>query len=117
MEQRPLPESAFSPPEPEPTLELVATGAVLDDVDDEREESDQPERADRVDRRRGAPPVRRDEGHRERPPRGGPGRARRLHRVEVDLRRLLGQVAARTDRRRRVGIPRSREESRPEGGY
>ena len=43
----------------------------------------------RHDRRRGAPPVRRHEGHRQRPPRGGPGRARRVHRVEVDLRRLL----------------------------
>ena len=43
----------------------------------------------RDDRRRGASAVRRHEGHRQRPPRGGPGRARRLHRVEVDLRRLL----------------------------
>ena len=39
----------------------------------------------------------------QRPPRGGPGRARRLHRVEVDLRRLLGQAAEGADRRRRVG--------------
>ena len=38
------------------------------------------------DRRRGAPAVRRHEGDRQRPPRGGPGRARRLHGVEVDLR-------------------------------
>ena len=43
----------------------------------------------RHDRRGGAPPVRRHEGHRQRPPRGRAGRARRLHRVEVDLRRLL----------------------------
>ena len=41
------------------------------------------------DRRRGAPAVRRHEGHGQRPPRGRPGGARRLHRVEVDLRRLL----------------------------
>ena len=46
---------------------------------------------------------------RQRPPRGGPGRARLLHRVEVDLRRLLGQAPARADRRARVG-PRSRPE-------
>ena len=38
--------------------------------------------------------------HRQRPPRSGPGRARRLHRVEVDLRRLLGHAAARADRQR-----------------
>ena len=52
------------------------------------------------DRRRGAPAVRRHQGHRQRPPRGGAGRARRVHRVEVDLRRLLGQPAARADRQR-----------------
>ena len=50
------------------------------------------------DRRRGAPAVRRHEGHRQRPPRGGPGSARRLHRVEVDLRRLLGPAPAGPDR-------------------
>ena len=54
----------------------------------------------RHDRRGGAPPLRRDEGHGQRPPRGGPGRARRLHRVEVDLRRLLGEAAEGADRRR-----------------
>ena len=54
------------------------------------------------DRRRGAPAVRRHEGHRQRPPRGRPGRPRRLHGVEVDLRRLLRQAAARADRQRRV---------------
>ena len=54
----------------------------------------------RHDRRRGAPAVRRYQGHRQRPPRGGPGGARRLHRVEVDLRRLLGQAAAGPDRQR-----------------
>ena len=43
----------------------------------------------RHDRRRGAPSVRRDEGHGQRAPRGGAGCARRLHRMEVDLRRLL----------------------------
>ena len=52
------------------------------------------------DRRRGASPVRRHEGHRQRPSRGRPGRARRLHRVEVGLRRLLGNAAARADRQR-----------------
>ncbi len=54
------------------------------------------------DRRRGAPPVRRHEGDRERPPRGGAGRARRLHGVEVGLRRLLRDAAARADRQHRV---------------
>ena len=54
----------------------------------------------RHDRRRGAPAVRRHEGHRQRPPRGGPGRARRVHRVEVDLRRLLRPAPARPDRHR-----------------
>ena len=57
-------------------------------------------------------PVRRHEGHRQRPPRGGPGRARRLHRVEVDLRRLLGQAAARADRHRRVRRSLNREARR-----
>ena len=38
----------------------------------------------------------------QRPPRGGAGRARRLHRVEVGLRRLLRDAAARADRQRRV---------------
>ena len=37
----------------------------------------------------GPPPVRWLEGDRQRPPRGGPRRARHLHRMEVDLRRLL----------------------------
>ena len=55
----------------------------------------------RHDRRRGAPPVRRHEGHGQRAPRGGAGRAGRLHRVEVDLRRLLGQAPARPDRQPR----------------
>ena len=50
------------------------------------------------DRRRGAPTVRRHEGHRQRPPRSGTGRARRLHRVEVDLRRLLGEAPEGPDR-------------------
>ena len=36
--------------------------------------------------------------HRQRPPRGGDGRARHVHRVEVDLRRLLRHAAARPDR-------------------
>ena len=38
------------------------------------------------------------EGHRQRPPRGGAGGARLLHRVEVDLRRLLRQAPAGPDR-------------------
>jgi aldehyde dehydrogenase (NAD+) len=38
------------------------------------------------------PPVRRRQGHGQRPPRGWAGRARLLHRVEVDLRRLLGKL-------------------------
>ncbi len=54
-------------------------------------------------RRRGAPPVRRHEEHRQRPSRGGAGGAGRFHRVEVDLRRLLGQAAARADRQRLNG--------------
>ena len=41
-----------------------------------------------------------DEGDRQRPPRGRPGGARRLHRVEVGLRRLLGHAPARADRQR-----------------
>ena len=52
------------------------------------------------DRRRGAPAVRRRESDRQRPPRGRPGRTRRLHRVEVDLRRLLGEAATGPDRQR-----------------
>ena len=36
----------------------------------------------------------------QRPPRGRPGGARRLHRVEVDLRRLLGQAPEGADRQR-----------------
>ena len=38
----------------------------------------------------------------QRPPRGGAGGARRLHRVEVGLRRLQRQAAARADRQRRI---------------
>src|SRR5262249_6649812 len=41
------------------------------------------------------------EGHGQRPPRGRAGGARRLHGMEVDLRRLQRQAAARADRRRR----------------
>jgi aldehyde dehydrogenase (NAD+) len=48
--------------------------------------------------RRGASTVRRHEGHRQRAPRGGANGARRLHRMEVDLRRLLGSPAAGTNR-------------------
>ena len=56
----------------------------------------------RHDRRRGPPAVRRHEADRQRPPRGRPGRARRLHRVEVPLRRLLGAPPEGADRRRRI---------------
>ena len=52
----------------------------------------------RHDRRRDPPAVRRLEGDRQRPPRGGPRRARHVHRVEVDLRRLQRPAAARPDR-------------------
>ena len=43
--------------------------------------------------------LRRHARHRQRPPRGGPGRAGVLHRVEGDLRRLQRQAPARADRR------------------
>ena len=46
-------------------------------------------------------PVRRHQGHGQRPPRGGHRRPRRLHRVEVDLRRLLGQAPEGADRHAR----------------
>ena len=52
----------------------------------------------RHDRRRDAPPVRRLEGDRQRPPRGRPRRPRLVHRVEVDLRRLQRPPPARPDR-------------------
>ena len=52
----------------------------------------------RHDRRRDAPAVRRHQADRQRPPRGGPRGARHVHRVEVDLRRLLGPPPARADR-------------------
>ena len=51
-------------------------------------------------RRGGAPPVRRDEGDRQRASRGGPGRARRVHGMEVRVRRLLRNPAAGADRQR-----------------
>ena len=54
------------------------------------------------DRRRGASPVRRHEGHRQRPSRGRSGCTRRLHGVEVAVRRLLREAAAGADRQRRV---------------
>ena len=44
------------------------------------------------DRGRDPPALRRHEGYRQRPPRGGHGIARLLHRVEVDLHRLLGKL-------------------------
>ena len=50
------------------------------------------------DRRRDASAVRWHEADRQRPPRGRPRRARHVHRVEVDLRRLLRPAPARTDR-------------------
>ena len=60
----------------------------------------------RDDRRRGAPALRRDEGHRQRPPRSRPGRPGRLHRVEVDLRRLLGEAPEGADRHRALIVRR-----------
>ena len=48
----------------------------------------------RDDRGGGPPPVRWLEGDRQRPPRGGPRRARHLHRMEVDLRRLLRDASS-----------------------
>src|SRR5262249_55298392 len=65
----------------------------------------------RHDRRRGAPAVRRHEGHGQRPPRSGSGCARRLHRVEVDLRRLQRQAAEGADRHRELKARLS-----PDGG-
>ena len=52
----------------------------------------------RNDRRRGAPAVRRDEGNRQRSPRSGADGTRRVHRMEVDLRRLFGPSATRANR-------------------
>ena len=52
----------------------------------------------RHDRRRDPAAVRRHQVHRKRPPRGRDGRARHLHRVEVGVRGLLRQAAARPDR-------------------
>ena len=86
----------------------VALRAVVLDLHARREQGvpgdPRPEDRDHVhqrrhDRRRGASPVRRREGHRQRPSRGGPGGARLLHRVEVGLRGLLRQAPARADRR------------------
>src|SRR5205814_10194146 len=52
----------------------------------------------RRDDRRGDPaPLWRHEGDRQRPSGGGPRRARRVLRVEIDLRRLLGEAPARAD--------------------
>ena len=51
---------------------------------------------------------------RQRPPRGRPRRARHVHRVEVDLRRLLGQAAARPDRQP-VSVERACKRAPPEG--
>ena len=53
-------------------------------------------------------PVRRHEGHRQRPSRGRPRRARHVHRVEVHLRRLQRPPAARPDRQP-ARLRRSRE--------
>jgi hypothetical protein len=61
------------------------------------------QRAD--DRRRGAPPVRRREADRQRPPRGRVGGVRVLLGDEGRLRRLLGHAAARADRQ----LPRHAE--------
>ncbi len=47
MEQRPLPDAAFAPADPELTLELVPAEAVLDDVDDDEteDEADHPDQS------------------------------------------------------------------------
>ncbi len=58
----------------------------------------------RHDGRRDPPAVRRLEGDRQRPPRGRPRRARHVHRVEVDLRRLQRPAAARPDRQPGVNL-------------
>ena len=52
----------------------------------------------RHDRGRDAPAVRRRQGDRQRPSRGRPRRPRHVHRMEVDLRRLLGPAPAGPDR-------------------
>ena len=54
--------------------------------------------------------------HGQRPPGGRPGRARRLHRVEVDLRRLLRQAPARADRQRRAPGALSGSQGQPRRG-
>src|SRR5207247_8769812 len=64
----------------------------------------------RHDRRRGSPPVRRHEAHRQRPPRGRSGRTRRLHGVEGELRRLLREAAAGPDRHLRLGLRRAKRD-------
>ena len=64
----------------------------------------------RHDRRRDAPAVRRLEGDRQRPPRGGPRGARHVHRVEVDLRRLQRPPPARPDRQPGVGVAAERRD-------
>ena len=93
----------------DPRRELGRVRAVVVDLHRRREHGlpghARPRHRDHVhqrrhDRRRGAPAVRRHEGDRQRPPRGGPGRARRLHGVEVDLRRLLREAPERADRHR-----------------
>ncbi len=64
------------------------------------------------DRRRGPPAVRRHQGHRQRPPRGGHRRPRRVHGVEVDLRGLLGTTAEGADRHARISRRRRRGDDR-----
>ena len=66
-------------------------------------------------RRRGPPAVRRHEGHRQRPPRGRHGGARRVLRVEVGLRRLQRQAPACTNRHGRHPIVRHRHHSQATG--
>ncbi len=56
------------------------------------------------DRRRSASAFRRHEGHRQWPSRRRHWRHRFLHRVEVGLRRLLGQAAESADRPRRLAV-------------
>ena len=57
------------------------------------------------DRRRGALAVRRHQADGQRAPRGGSGGARRLHGVEVGLRRLQRQAPARADRQQLASLP------------
>src|SRR6185437_5060826 len=63
------------------------------------------------------PALRRHEGDRQRPPRGGPRRARHVHGVEVDLRRLQRPAPEGPDRQpARLTRPRYRRPVRHSAG-